>query len=196
VGATTSPFIFNDAIISLAQSLTEALKQLASSLRRTCDLIEELGRRKGFYLNLAGGSNGRAAGAVFHNAHLPDKLPGAHGAKEDGLAIDFPEYLNGTAENAKNRVRWISLSEDDLPLCEVRASHCSPLNHITMAPNFVVDTGSHWALALSLLGTGRIVENSFNLVNGVAVQPHLPTTPTARSVSSPRRLGATRYDPV
>ena len=26
---------------------------------------------------------------------------------------------------------------------------------ITMAPNFVVDTGSHWALSLSLLGTGR-----------------------------------------
>jgi hypothetical protein len=156
VGAAASPFIFNDAIISLAQSLTEALNQLASSLRRTCDLIEELGRRKGFDLNLAGGSNGRAAGAVFHNAHLPDKLPGAHGAKEDGLAIDFPEYLNGAAENAKNRVRWISLSEEDLPLCEVRASHCSPLNHITIAPNFVVDTGSHWALALSLLGTGRI----------------------------------------
>jgi hypothetical protein len=47
---------------------------------------------------------------------------------------------------------------------------------ITMAPNFVVDTGSHWALSLSLLGTGRIVESSFNLVNGVDVftaQPHL-----------------------
>jgi hypothetical protein len=45
-----------------------------------------------------------------------------------------------------------------------------------MAPNFVVDTGSHWALSLSLLGTGRIVESSFNLVNGVDVftaQPHL-----------------------
>jgi len=125
VGAIVSPFIFNDAIISLAQSLTEAPNQVASSLRRTCDLIEELGRRKGFYLNLAGGSNGRAAGAVFYNAHLPDKLPGAHGAKEDGLAIDFPEYLNGTAENAKNSVRWISLSEEHLPLCEVRASHCS-----------------------------------------------------------------------
>jgi hypothetical protein len=46
VGATASPFIFNDAIISLAQSLTEALDQLASGLRRACDLIEELGRRR------------------------------------------------------------------------------------------------------------------------------------------------------
>ena len=42
---TASPFIFNDAIISLAQSLTEALNQLASGLRRACDLIEQLGRR-------------------------------------------------------------------------------------------------------------------------------------------------------
>jgi hypothetical protein len=128
VGTTVSSFIFNDAIISLAQSLTEALNQLTSGLRRACDLIEQLGRRKNFYLNLAGGSSGRAAGAVFHNAHLPEKLPCANGAKEDGLAIDFPEYVNGAAENAKNTVGWISLSEEDLPLCEVRTSHCSPLN--------------------------------------------------------------------
>ena len=126
--ATASPFIFNDAIISLAQSLTEALNQLASGLRRACDLIEELGRRKDFYLNLAGGSSGRAAGAVFHNAHLSDKLPCGNAAKEDGLAINFPEYVNGTAENAKNTVGWISLSEEDLPFCEMRASRCSLLN--------------------------------------------------------------------
>ena len=47
---------------------------------------------------------------------------------------------------------------------------------ITMAPNFVVDTGSHWALTLSLLGDGRIDGSSFNKVNGVDVftaQPHL-----------------------
>jgi hypothetical protein len=47
---------------------------------------------------------------------------------------------------------------------------------INMAPNFVLDTGSHFSLTLSLLGTGRIVESSFNLVNGVDVftaQPHL-----------------------
>ena len=45
-----------------------------------------------------------------------------------------------------------------------------------MAPNFVVDTGSHWALTLSLTGTGRIDESSFNKVNGVDVftaQDHL-----------------------
>ena len=64
---------------------------------------------------------------------------------------------------------------------------------ITMAPNFVDDTGSHWALTLSLLGDGRIDGSSFNKVNGVDVftaQPHLqlPTTPTARSVCSPTRL--------
>jgi hypothetical protein len=128
VGTTVASFILNDAIISLAQSLTEALNQLTSGLRRACDLIEQLGRRKNFYLNLAGGSSGRAAGAVFNNAHLPEKLPCANGAKEDGLAVDFPEYVNGAAENAKNTVGWISLSEEDLPLCEVRTSHCSPLN--------------------------------------------------------------------
>jgi hypothetical protein len=49
-------------------------------------------------------ARGRAAGAVFHNAHLPDKLPCANGAKEDGLAIDFPKYVNGAAENSKNTV--------------------------------------------------------------------------------------------
>ena len=32
-----------------------------------------------------------------------------------------------------------------------------------------LDTGSHFALTLSLHGTGRIVESSFNLVNGVDV---------------------------
>lgn len=47
---------------------------------------------------------------------------------------------------------------------------------VQMAPNFIIDTGSHFALTLSLIGTGRIVESSFNLVGGVDVftaQPHL-----------------------
>ena len=80
------------------------------------------------------------SGQIETELRLPPALglyakrrPGANGAKEDGLAIDFPEYLNGTAENAKNTVGWISLSEEDLPLCEVRASHCSPLNQQPVA---------------------------------------------------------------
>jgi hypothetical protein len=56
IGSAESPFIFNDAIICLTQSLTEAVNQLSSGLRRARDLIEELGRRENFYLNLAGDS--------------------------------------------------------------------------------------------------------------------------------------------
>src|SRR5262245_26977708 len=127
LGSAASPFVFNDAIIGLAQSLTEAVNQLTSGLRRARDLIEELGRRKNFYLDLAGGSSGRAAGAVFHNAHLAYKLPRADCAKKDRLTIEFPKYLNGTAEEPKNTVRRVSLSEEDFPFSEVRASHGGPL---------------------------------------------------------------------
>src|SRR5262249_43304087 len=118
-----SPFIFNDAIISLAQSLTEAVNQLASGPRRGRGQIEELGRRENFYLDLAGGSSGRAAGAVFHNTHLTYKLPCANRAEKDALAIEFTEYLDGTAANAKNIARRISLFEEDFPFSEVLASH-------------------------------------------------------------------------
>src|SRR5262252_8187683 len=75
MGSAASPFIVDDAIVGLAQPLTEALNQLTSGPRRACDLIEELGRREDFYLDLAGGSSRRTAGAVFHNAHLPINCP-------------------------------------------------------------------------------------------------------------------------
>jgi hypothetical protein len=126
--SAASPFIVDDAIVGLAQPLTEALDQLASGPRRACDLIEELGGREDFYLDLAGGSSCRTAGAVFDNAHLPYKLSRTNRAEKDGVAIEFPEYVDGTAEKAKNTVRWISFSEEDLLLGEVRASHCGPLN--------------------------------------------------------------------
>src|SRR5262245_7099949 len=121
MGSAASPFIFNDAIIGLAQSLTEAVNQLASGLWRTRDLIEELRRRENFYLDLAGGSSGRAAGTVFHNAHLAYKLLCANRAEKDALAIDFPEYLDGTADKAKNMARRVSLFKEDLPFSEVLA---------------------------------------------------------------------------
>jgi hypothetical protein len=133
MGSAASPFIVDDAIVGLAQPLTEALNQLASGPRRACDLFEELGRREDFCLDLAGGSSGRIAGAFFHNAHLPYKLPRANRAEKDGVAIEFPEYVNGTAEEAKNSVRRVSLSEEDLPFGEVRASHCGPLNQQYLA---------------------------------------------------------------
>jgi hypothetical protein len=123
IGSTASPFISNEAIIRLAQSLTEAVNQLASGLRRSHDLIKELGRRENFYFDLAGGSSCRAAGTVFHNAHLAYKLFRANRAKKDALAIEFPKYLNGTPEKAKNIVRRVSLSEEDFPFSEVRAGH-------------------------------------------------------------------------
>src|SRR5215510_4674367 len=135
MGSTASPFIVDDAIVGLAQPLTEALDQLASGPRRACDLIEELGRREDFYLHLAGGSSCRTAGAAFNNAHLPYKLSRTNRAEKDGVAIEFPEYVDGTAEEAKNTVRWISFSEEDLPLGEVRASHYGPLNrHMVTDP--------------------------------------------------------------
>jgi len=109
----------DDAIVGLAQPLTEALNQLASGPRRACDLIEELGRSEDFYLDFAGGPSRRTAGAAFHNAHLPYKLSRANGAEKDGIAIEFPEYVDGTAEEAKNAVRRISFSDEDLLLGEV-----------------------------------------------------------------------------
>ena len=70
MGSAASPFIVDDAIVGLAQPLTEALNQLSRGPRRACDVIEELGRREDFYLDIAGGSSRRIAGAVFHNAYL------------------------------------------------------------------------------------------------------------------------------
>src|SRR5262245_23701248 len=123
IGSAESPFIFNDAIICLAQSLTEAVNQLSSGLRRARDLIEELGRRENFYLNLAGDSSGRAAGTIFHNTHLTYELPCANCAEKDALAIEFPEYLDATPDKTKNIVRGIPFSEEDFPFSEVLASH-------------------------------------------------------------------------
>src|ERR1700719_3037535 len=128
MGSAASPFIIDDAIVGLAQPLTEALNHLASGLRRACDLIEELARCEEFYLDLAGGPNGRTAGSGFHNAHLSYKLARANRTEKDGVAIDFPDNIDGTAEETKNTVRRISLSEEDLAFCEVRASHCGPLH--------------------------------------------------------------------
>src|SRR6516165_1938774 len=104
MGSAASPFIVDDAIVGLAQPLTEALKQLASGLRRACDLIEEFGRREDFYLDLAGGSSRRTAGAIFHNAHFSKKLSYANRAEKDGIAIELPEYIDVTAEQTKNTV--------------------------------------------------------------------------------------------
>jgi len=60
-------------------------------------VIEELGWREDFCLDLGGGSCRRTAGPVFHNAHLPYKLSCANRAEKDGVAIEFPEYVDGTA---------------------------------------------------------------------------------------------------
>src|SRR5262249_36033737 len=128
MGSAASPFIVDDAIVGLAQPLTKALNQLSRGPRRACDVIEELGRREDFYLDVAGGSSRRTAGAIFHNAHLPYKLSCANRAEKDCVAIEFPEYVDGTAEEAKNTVCRVSLSEEDLAFVEVRACHCGPLN--------------------------------------------------------------------
>src|SRR5262249_30115057 len=128
MGSAASPFIVDDAIVGLAQPLTEALNQLASGPRRACDLIEELGRREDFYLDLAGGSSRRTAGAVFHNAHFPNKLSFSNCADKDGGTIEFAEDVDGPADEAKNHLCRCALSEEDLHFGEVRASHGGPLN--------------------------------------------------------------------
>src|ERR1700751_424645 len=119
--SAASPFIVDDAIVGLAQPLTEALHQLASGPRRACDLIEELGRREDFYLDLAGGASGRIAGAVFHNAHLSYELSSTDPAEQDRVAIEVPKYVDGTAKEPKNTVRWISLFEEVLSFGKTRA---------------------------------------------------------------------------
>ena len=58
-GSAASSFIVDDAIVGLAQPLTEALNQFAGGTRRARDLIEQLGRREDFYFDLAGGSSRR-----------------------------------------------------------------------------------------------------------------------------------------
>jgi hypothetical protein len=98
MGSATPPFIADDAIVRLAQPLTETLDQFASGPRRGCDLIEELVRREDFHLDLAGGSRGCVAATIFQDAHLADELSCANRAKKDGLAIEFPDYVYGTPE--------------------------------------------------------------------------------------------------
>src|SRR5262249_52608698 len=131
----------------IAQPLTETLNQLARGWRRACDMIEELGRREDFYLHLAGGSCRRTAGAVFHNSHLPYKLSCANRAEKDAIAIEFPEYVDGTADESKNTVCRVPLSEEDLPCGEVRASHCgsqSPIRgQISLPASASVDASAH-----------------------------------------------------
>src|SRR5262245_25685066 len=155
-GSAGSPFIFNDAIIGLAQSLTEAVNQLASGLRRARDLIEELGRRENFYLDRAGGSSSRAAGTVFHNTHLPDKLPRANRAEKDALAIEFPEYLDGTADKAKNMARRVPLFEEDFPFSEVLAS----LADLSINNEWRILTSGNYHACYSC----RIFRNSFTVI--------------------------------
>jgi hypothetical protein len=117
-----------------SRSLTEAANELASGLRRACDLIEERGRRENFYLDVAGGLSGRAAGAVFHNAHLPYELSRANRAEKDALAIEFSEYLDSAGDKAKDIVRRVSLFEEDFPFSQVLATHCGCLSINASAP--------------------------------------------------------------
>ena len=93
--------------------------------------------------------------------------------------------LAGTALATSASAAEFTLSADlNLPASGTFGSITGVFNPVTgnanmtvnMNPNFVIDTGSHFALTLSLLGAGRIVESSFNLVGGVDVftaQPHL-----------------------
>jgi hypothetical protein len=97
-GSAVLSFIVDDAIVRLAQSLTKAANQFASDPRRVRDLIEEFGWGEYFHLDGSGGSRSRAAWAIFHDTHFPDKLARADLTKKDGVAIEFSEYVDGAAE--------------------------------------------------------------------------------------------------
>jgi hypothetical protein len=96
--SAVSPFIIGDAIVGLAQRLTEALNQLASGSRRTNDLIEELSPVEEFRLDLADGSNSRTARSVLHDPHFPDKLPVSDPAEQDDVSVEFSNHVDSTAE--------------------------------------------------------------------------------------------------
>jgi hypothetical protein len=77
-----------------------------------------------FYLDFAGSASGRIARAVLHHAHLSDELPRTDCAEKDGVAIEVSEDVDGTAKEAKNRVRRsVRLhcglrSNDNRPCCQ------------------------------------------------------------------------------
>jgi hypothetical protein len=119
-------FISDDAIVSFAQPLAEALDQLASRPRRADNLIEELGRVEELCIDPAGGSNGRTTQPALHDAHFPDKLPSAHRAENEQIAIEFSNHVDSAAEQTKNAVRWIPLPKQDLPFGEMDRGHCNP----------------------------------------------------------------------
>jgi len=87
------------------------------------DLVEKLGRHKDVHLNLTGCSSRRTARTILHDAYLPDELSGANLTQEDGLAIEFAHYVDGAAEYTKDTVRWISLSEENVPFGKGCAGH-------------------------------------------------------------------------
>jgi hypothetical protein len=128
IGSTVSLFSIDDAIVGLAQPLTEAPNQLASARRRAHDLIEKLSWAEKFCLDLTGGSNGRAARSVFYDAHLPDRLPSTDHAKKDQIAIEFSHHVDKPTDEEKDTIRWITLAEEDLAFGEMHAGHCSPFN--------------------------------------------------------------------
>src|SRR5215471_18796307 len=132
MGSATSPFIVDDAIVGLAQPLTEALNQLARGPRRACDVIKELGRREDFYLDHAGGSSRRIAGAVFHNAHLPYKLSCANRAEKDGIAIEFPEYVDGVVDTPQFGSMPRRASGTRRPLTRATRSPCATSARYTL----------------------------------------------------------------
>jgi hypothetical protein len=89
MGSVASPFISDDAIVGLAQPLTEALNRLASGLWGACNLIEELGRREEFYVNRAGSSSTARAvalrGRLSTTPISPINCPAVLGLAEDFL---------------------------------------------------------------------------------------------------------------
>jgi hypothetical protein len=131
IGPTNYLLTADDTIVRLAQPLTQAPNKLPCGLRRVGDFVEKFGLSEEFDLDFTGSSSGRTARPVLYDAHFAEKLSGANFAQQDGMAIEFSDYVDGATEQAKDTARRISFSDEDFAFGENRALHPRPFNLTT-----------------------------------------------------------------
>jgi hypothetical protein len=109
IGPTNYLLTVDDTIVRLAQPLTQAPNKLPCGLRRVGDLVEEFGLSEDFDLDFTGSSSGRTARPVLYDAHFAEKLSGANFAQQDGMAIEFSDYVDGATEQAEDTARRLGV---------------------------------------------------------------------------------------